>query len=201
MEIGIEVNGVLRDTIGKIKITYEKYYSQPVELEGAEEDTFEYKIIEPIDSLDISKHFTFPDKDSIYDFLYVQHPMDVFGYANCVENSSIRDLNDIYYDFRDNHNLKIVSDEIGKSKPATLYFLSRYGCLLEEVLFYSEQTLENIWGKVDVLVTANPNILANHPKDKIIVKYETFYNKEVKSKLSITELKELHNIIKNLQNG
>ena len=55
MKIGIEINGVLRDTIGKIKSTYEKF------LIGSEdensESTFNYSISEPIDSSDLKSHF------------------------------------------------------------------------------------------------------------------------------------------------
>ncbi len=92
---------------------------------------------------------------------------------------------------RDNHDIIIVSDEIGKSKPASLFFLSKFGCLVENIKFYSESTINSLWSSVDVLLTANPNLLLNHPDSVDLIKYETLYNKDVQSKYSITTIKDL----------
>jgi hypothetical protein len=57
MKIGIDINGVLRDTIGKFKTTYEKFLIDN-NLENSEsENPFEYVINEPINSLDLMNHF------------------------------------------------------------------------------------------------------------------------------------------------
>jgi hypothetical protein len=50
-----------------------------------------------------------------------------------------------------------------------------------------------MWSEIDVLLTANPNLLLNYPKDKKVIKFETEYNKQVDSDLTITTLKELKN--------
>jgi hypothetical protein len=105
----------------------------------------------------------------------------------------MNDLNEFYYEMRDNNDILIVSDEIGKSKPASLFFLSKFGCLVEKVKFYSESTIDSMWSEIDVLLTANPNLLLNYPKDKKVIKFETEYNKQVDSDLTITTLKELKN--------
>jgi hypothetical protein len=91
-----------------------------------------------------------------------------------------------------------VSDEIGKSKPASLFFLSKFGCELEKVVFYSNVTQNKIWDEFDVLLTANPNLLLNHPNDKILIKFETDYNKDIKMYHTIKKLKDLDIILKNL---
>jgi len=194
MRIGIEMNGVLRDTILKFRQLYEKFnIDLEPELEEGEEPVFKYEVIEPIDSLDLLNHFTFPSKDEFYSFMYEEHPMEIFGHSPSVEMSTMNDLNEFYYEMRDNHDILIVSDEIGKSKPASLFFLSKFGCLVEKVKFYSESTIDSMWGEIDVLLTANPNLLLNCPKDKKVIKFETEYNKHVDSDLSITTLKELKN--------
>jgi hypothetical protein len=108
------------------------------------------------------------------------------------------DFNDFYLDNRDNHDILIVSDEIGKSKPASLFFISKFGCLVETVKFYSESTINSMWDSIDVLLTANPNLLLNYPKGKIVIKYETSYNKTIEVEHSITKLKELNTKIKEL---
>jgi hypothetical protein len=194
MRIGIEMNGVLRDTILKFRQLYEKFnIDLAPELEEGNEPVFKYEVIEPIDSLDLMKHFTFPSKDEFYSFMYEEHPMEIFGHAPSVEMSTMMDLNEFYYDMRNNHDILIVSDEIGKSKPASLFFLSKFGCLIEKVKFYSESTIDSMWNEIDVLLTANPDLLLKCPKDKKVIKFETEYNKQVDSDLTITTLKELKN--------
>jgi len=195
MRIGIEMNGVLRDTLKKIQQEYEKWY---VENPFREDTEFEYKVISDLNSLDIIKHLTFPNEDELYNFLYKEHTMEIFGHAGSVEYNSMNDLNDFYLDFRDSHDILIVSDEIGKSKPASLFFLSKFGCLIESIKFYSEPTINSLWDSVDILLTANPSLLLNHPSDKIVIKYITEYNKEIKIDSEISSIKELKNIIEKL---
>ena len=75
---------------------------------------------------------------------------------------------------------------------------SKFGCLVETVKFYSESTINSMWDSIDVLLTANPNLLLNYPNGKTVIKYETSYNKEIEVKHSITKLKELNTKIKEL---
>jgi hypothetical protein len=121
--------------------------------------------------------------------------MEIFGHAGSIEMTSMNDLNDFYLDIRDSHEITIVSDEIGKSKPATLFFLSKFGCLVENVKFYSEITINSLWNSIDILLTSNPALLLNHPEDKILIKYETQYNKDIVSEHTIKSIKELKNKI------
>jgi hypothetical protein len=189
MRIGIDLNGVLRDTLGKIEQVYDKFY---LSNEDGESD-FKYEIIDPIDSLNLLKHFKFPSDNDLYEFLYIEHPMEIFGHAPSVEYTGMNDLNDFYIDMRDNHEIIIVSDEIGKSKPATLFFLSKFSCLVENIKFYSEQTKNNMLDSIDVLLTANPDLLLN--ENKIVIKYEQIYNQNINSKYNINKIKDLKNKI------
>ena len=69
MRIGIEINGVLRDTLGKIEQTYQKFLIDKTD--GIEDDeSFEYKMTYPINSLTLNEHFSFPDDDELYSFLF-----------------------------------------------------------------------------------------------------------------------------------
>lgn len=191
MKIGIELNGVLRDTLKKIQQEYEKWYLDNPFKEEDEENGFKYEVISDLNSLDISKHLKFKDNDELYDFLYKEHTMEIFGHAGSVEPSGLLDFNDFYLDMREEHDILIVSDEIGKSKPASLFFISKFGCLVECVKFYSESTINSLWNSVDILLTANPNLLLNHPKDKLVIKFNTVYNKDIEFEHNISSLKEL----------
>ena len=194
MRIGIEMNGVLRDTLKKIQQEYEKIFLNEnlKELGLIEEDSeIERKIISDVTTLDIGKHLVFKDEDEIYNFLYKEHTMEIFGHAGSVEYNSMNDLNDFYLDLRDSHEIIIVSDEIGKSKPASLFFLAKFGCLVESVKFYSEITINSMWDSIDILLTANPNLLLNHPTNKRVIKFNTEYNSEIMIEDSISSIKEL----------
>lgn len=195
MRIGIELNGVLRDTLKKIQEVYEKWY---IENPFLEETEFKYEVISNLTSLNISEHLKFKDEDELYNFMYKEYTMEIFGHAGSVEYNSMNDFNDLYIDLRDNHDILIISDEIGKSKPASLFFLSKFGCLVETVKFYSESTINSMWESIDILLTANPNLLLNHPNNKKVIKYETPYNKDIVVEETITSIKELKEKIINL---
>ena len=188
MRIGIELNGVLRDTLRKIQQEYEKWY---IENSFNEDEEFKYEVITKLTSLEISKHLKFKNEDELYDFLYKEHTMEIFGHAGSVETSGMMDFNDFYLDVRDNHDITIVSDEIGKSKPASLFFISKFGCLIESIKFYSESTINSLWESIDILLTANPKLLLNHPENKTVIKYNTSYNSDIKTEHEISTIKEL----------
>ena len=77
-----------------------------------------------------------------------------------------------------------------KTKIVSLFFLSKFGCLLEKVFFYSEVTKNDMWNSVDILLTANPDLLLNKPSNKIVIKYETEFNEYVESEHTIKSLSE-----------
>ena len=220
-KIGIEINGVLRDTISKFTELYEKHLidshlnestdktyeiefsgdtDEVIELnENVEVNNFEYKVLSPVTSLDLGSHFSFPSKDDLYSFMYEEYTMELFGHAPSTEMLSFNLLNDIYYNLRDTYDLMIVSDEIGRSKPSSLFFLSKFGCLVEKVFFYSEITKNNMLDEVDILLTANPDLLLNKPDNKIIIKFITDYNKNIKSEYEISSLSDLELTIKKIE--
>lgn len=195
--IGFDINGVLRNTIGKIEQTYEKFYL--LETDGIEEDdSFNYEMNLPVTSLDLKEHFKFKDDEELYSFLYEEFAMEIFGHAQSSEYSTFNDLQQIYLNYRDKNDLIIVSDEISKSKPATLFFLSKFICQIEKIKFFSNLTINSMWDEIDILLTSNPSLLLNKPSDKIVVKYETEYNKNIESEHTIKTLKEFDNKLKEL---
>jgi len=210
--IGIEINGVLRDTIGKFTQLYEKHMIEEkdddsktfdIDISGNTEELisseeFEYKILSEVTSLNLMEHFRFNDENELYKFTYEDFVMQIFGHAGSTETFTFNDLNDIYLKYRDNNELLIVSDEMGRSKPASLFFLSKFGCLLEKVKFYSNSTINSMWNEIDVLLTSNPTLLLEKPKDKIVVKYNTIYNKNVDCEYEISTLKEFDEILQKL---
>lgn len=209
MKIGFDINSVLRDTFLKAEQIYQKHYidefvDEETSSFNADEqkwivenntDGFEYKLNLPVTDLDsLEKHFIFPNKDEIFNFFYVDFPMQIFGNAPSTEPNTFNYLNDIYEKLRDNHEVFVVSDEIQKSKPATLFFLAKYGCLVENIKFFSNLTLDNMWKNIDILITSNPNLINKKPKNKIIIKYKTTYNVDCKCDYEISSLNEFEGL-------
>ena len=194
MRIGIEINGVLRDTIGKLEQVYQKYFID--KWEGFEEQDFKYEMTLPVTSLNLREHFTFKDDEEFFSFLYEENAMEIFGHAGSTETFTFNDFNNLYLDLRNDNDIVIVSDEIGKSKPATLFFLSKFGCLTEEIKFYSNSTINSMWDRIDVLLTANPDLLLNHPENVRVIKFNTKYNENINYVDSISTLKEFSDKLK-----
>ena len=214
MKIGIEINGVLRDTIGKFKTVYEKYMTPDnddiilktykLSLSGETtdentEDSFEYGMINEPTSLDLLSHFKFKSSEELFKFMFEEFPMEIFGHSMSSEINSFNLLNEFYINNRDSHEIYLISDEIGKSKPATLFFLSKFGCLIENIKFYSTTTIDQMWEKIDVLLTANPDLIENHPENTIVVQYVTDYNKSINTKHKIDSLKDFDELINNIE--
>lgn len=218
--LAFDVNGVLRDTIGKFTQLYETHLVDTNDVEQVEktyniefsadttdltkieeihlEKRFVYGVKSDVTSLKLTDHFRFQSKEELYSFMYEEYTMELFGHSPSTEMTTFNTLNDIYYELRDNFNLLIVSDEIGKSKPATLFFLAKFGCLLEKVLFFSEVTKENMWDEVDILVTANPDLISEKPEGKTVIKFNTDYNKDVECDLEISTLSDFTLLLKKI---
>jgi hypothetical protein len=218
MKIAIEINGVLRDTIEKFKQVYEKHmidensdesYVLPATFNIDEsgnteynefEEKFEYRILGEVTSLDLFEHFSFRSKEDYFSFMYEEFPMHIFGHAPSTEMTTFNDLNDFYNEFRDEHEITIISDEMGKSKPASLFFLSKFGCLVENIIFYNSVTKDKVLSSFDLIVTSNPELIINYSNKVSMIKYNTLYNKQVEAKNSISRLRELADTIKSIAN-
>ena len=72
MKIGIELNGVLRDTLKKIQEVYQKWYIDNPFLEESD-DGFTYEIISDVTTLNLQNHLKFKDEQEVYDFLQTQN--------------------------------------------------------------------------------------------------------------------------------
>lgn len=194
MRIAIDIDGVLRDTFSKIEHLYQKYFIDELELV---DDDFKYEIIEPYDTPEYSNHFKFKTDEEYLSFMYEEFAMEIFGHSPSTEMSTFYDLNDLIIKYKDKVKFLLISKQVGKTKPATLFFVSKFGCEIEKIVFYNQLTKDDIWNEFDVLITANPELLEEH-ENKTTIKFETTYNLENDNKLVITSIKDLENKIENL---
>jgi len=212
MKIAFDLNGVIRDIFLKSEQVYTKFYLEEKEdevvseynedtekwEENSSEDSFEYGLNLPVTSMDLINHFKFETPEDLYNFFYVDFPMNIFGHSPSISGNTFNILNDLYVDHRDNNEIYIISDEIGKSKPSTLFFLSKYGCLIENIKFYSKATLEDTFSEFDVIITSNPDFLSKEDSNKKIIKINTTYNQKYDADFILDDISEVNDILKKI---
>jgi hypothetical protein len=199
MKIGITLNDVVRAFSEQMTYVHGKYmlYGLEDKIENkdnlSEEEREEAldKVQELRDSYDVTKnplkefnldeYFDFEDRKALNEFLYREAALEVFGHADEMHTNIVSILNAFAMDIEDEeeHELEIVSRDVYKSIPATLFFLSKTGCKVKNLRFVNEP--EDKWAGVDILITANPIALKNKPDGKISVKIKTSYNEDVDS--------------------
>jgi len=201
MEIYISIDGVIRNTIQKFDYHYnEAYLADDVVFE---EDAvpFEYGVTEPIQNDNLLNSYKFQSKEELDNFLFIEYPIEIFGHAGLSYSTTFSDLHKLIYD-NPQHNFTLIGlDELGKSKPATLFFLSKNGFLGNNIKFSRTQNIEELWGNCDMWITDNKNILDLTPNKKIGIKFQTTYNQYFTYGKEITKLNEIQDTwLKSLEN-
>jgi hypothetical protein len=176
--IGVSLNEVLRDYVGQLNYTYEKYIGPTNINEG---DVVNFNLIE---------YFKFDDINKFNTFVYLEAPLEIFGHADQMSDGLMNHFNNFIMDIKDDgeHEIEIVSREVDKSIPSTFFFLSKTSCRIDKVRFvqnYSEK-----WDGLDVLITANPETLKAKPSGKISIKVNTTYNQDVQADYTIDSILE-----------
>jgi len=178
MKIGITINEVLRNYIGQLAYTYEKYIG---DIDISEEDVTNFNLIE---------FFKFDDIDKLNRFIYLEAPLEIFGHAGQMSDGLMNHFNSFIMNIKDDgeHDIELVSLEVDKSIPATFFFLSKTNCRIDNIRFVSNYASK--WDGIDVLITSNPYALEAKPNGKISVKVNTPYNKDIIADYEINSLLE-----------
>jgi hypothetical protein len=181
MKIGISINGVIRDFITKFESVYDKYYPSDDE-ESPERD---------ISSLNLLEHFVFTGgTEELNKFLYVDSSLEIFGHAGETKLNSVEHLNQLHNLIEDmGHTPILISKELNNSKPATLFFLSKLSAKINNIIFVRDNLKK--WDFVDVMITADPEVLENKPNGKVSIKVINHYNKDCQSDYTVIDLKEI----------
>ena len=183
MKIAISINGILRDVNSKIKYVFEKYYQTSIE------------DIQPED--DLQKKLGFSSHTEVYNFLYVDSAMEIFGHSKEVKNNIFYELNEIATEKE--WEIYLISDELGKGVPATLWFLAKYGCLCKNIKFYNAHNLKELFKEFDYIITNNKDILdkSGNYKSKIM-NYNSSLEKSTDKTLNkLTQLKKILSVKNN----
>ncbi len=143
--IYIELNNVIRDIVSKTILVYKA-------------DNLEKELEDEYTDQDLQEYLGFETKEDLIEYMYVECPMRIFGYSNeCEEGVSFM-VNELYKKYRDEYNLILFSNEIEKSKPATLMFLARMGILIDKIEFFPLEDFKSVNEKADIIITNNVKI-------------------------------------------
>lgn len=191
IRVAIEIDGVLRDTYTKLEQIYQKFLIDELELV---DDDFKFEIKKPYSTKNFDEHFMFKTDEEFFTFVYEEFAMEIFGHSPSTELSTFMDLQDLQIKFQNEIEWVFISEQIGKTKPATLFFISKFGCDVDKVVFFNKKNIEKIWNEFDVLIASSPNLLDNVDM-KPTIKYERTYNLNINVNYTITNLKDLESTL------
>lgn len=188
MNIYISIDGVLRNFINRFHYHYEQAY---IDVEESEDD-FEYKVIEPLTNINIADHFIFQSKEQQDYFQYIEYPMELYGHSPASYSGVNNDINKLVFENKE-HTITLVGlDELGKSRAATFFFLSRTGIMVNNVKFILSNEIEKEWENVDVWISDSKKILDAKPENKKFILFQTKYNEHIECENKINKLNDLN---------
>jgi len=210
MKIGICIDGVLRNFLGRVEEVHEKYFPPKEGEEGVQvldydlekwlvfpeeevkqsemefnPDFNEEEFMASNESTELEKKI---DKTTVEEFLYEKCTLEIFGYAGEEINSAVDTLNNLVLD-NPEHEFYLISREIGLSIPSTLFFLCKTKCMVQNIKFIKE--FKSFWDFVDVGITDRPEIINSKPESKICLKVNKNYNDSYKSDFTVKSIKEV----------
>ena len=176
--IYIELNNVIRDINSKTVLVYKA-------------DNLDHELPEQYEGEDLQEYLNFDSKEELIEYMYVECPMRIFGYSNECEEGASFTINEFYKKYRDQYHIVIFSNEIEKSKPATLMFLARMGILIDNVEFFPLEDFKTVNERANIIVTNNQNIINMCDVNTYIPINQEEPNKEYKNILYVPSLKDL----------
>ncbi len=177
--IGININDIIRTFLGKFHFLYSQAHPDKlIELEV-------------IDLFKLDEHFL-TEQDAI-DFIYSETVFELFACADEMYKNCVNDLNVIQQIMKEEgFELILLSDEFGKTIPATLQFLAKTGCQIQKITFIEKD--QSYFDYCDILVTTNPKYFS----DKTI-KVLRPYNEKHINELVIKEINDLPKLLDKLE--
>jgi len=166
MKIGITLDEVIRDFMGHLTYTLDKYRGRTHDISFS-----------TVTEFDLVKYFEFDSKEEMYQMFYEESALELFGHPDHMHDNIMSTLNIFNHDMMDEDEgieVMIISRAVGRAIPATLFFLSKLECEIPEIKFV--KNYEDMWEHVDVLVTANPIAIDSKPPEKVSVKIDASYN-------------------------
>ena len=200
MKIAIDINDVVRDYTNQFIKCYQKIVDPSFEITQEEITDFDFFNVFPFLDSNGNKN-----RDLYYRFKYEDAAYDLFGRAETTEKRLSSEMTLWLQNTLRNFEYDKIPDilfvspfEMNLSIQSTLSFLARIGTRVREIYFPTNSL--TIWDKCDILITANPNLIENVPKGKIVFKIKTPYNSNTKTKYEYDNLIDIiHDSNNNLE--
>ena len=191
--IGITIDHIFRDTYGRIIELYKKHYIEEPKDQAEENETeFTPPVLNlPITSTNLMDHIPFENIEELNDFIFSEFSLEIFGYSKESEPGSIQVFNSWLQDLPSNFEVILLSNEVGRTKPATLFFLSKTGFEGNNIKFIDDTI--DIWENCDILITSSETKWLK-PKNKKLIIIEKEFNKQLTGDLKFTSLFDLFDI-------
>jgi len=215
MKVGISINGVLRNFFGRIENIHTKYFNpedgQEVQVKDYDLEKWLWFPKEEIvrKEMEFNPNFNMKefladensdnhlvevvdDEITVEDFVYDKCCLEIFGYADEIVDGAVQSVNDLELHLKmtgKEHKMIITSREAGRSVPSTLFFLSKTGCMIQDIKFTMGTT--DCWEFVDIMVTDHPEILNSKPEGKKVIKIEKPFNQEIPADYTVKSVREL----------
>jgi 5'(3')-deoxyribonucleotidase len=173
--VSVDIDGVLRDLYSEMVRYLEVDHPDKVE---------KFKSSKEYSALDDA----FGDREKAMEWLYSERVFQVFGMAPKMHKNVIDHLN-ILNNSSKGEKIKFVVSSVQRNKsiPATMHWLSKNGCTIEEYVFHSTQKEKSLWTIKNAtwVLDDSPIILEDYIEKKgsdRVVKVEYDYNSEIDCK-------------------
>jgi hypothetical protein len=188
MEIFVNIDGVLRNTLQKFDYHYKDYF---LNTEPDSQENFDYGINGVVTTENILDTYKFQSEDEYLKFLYFDFPIEIFGHAGLSYNHASTDFNTLVFENKDINFTLVGLNEKGKAKPSTLFFLSRNGVICDNIKFSTPENIDELWDKCDIWITDDKRVVDKCPENKKVIKFNTFYNNHFTNTIEISKLSEI----------
>lgn len=129
-------------------------------------------------------------KEQFEKFMYEDYVFEIFGAAPQMYRGLDLHLNQFKKEFG-KYKINIVSKENEFTIPPTLFFLSKSMVRFKNYIFYDNY--DDYWNDCDILITTNPYLIENKPENKIVIKMNRPYNKNIKCDYEFIQLYDMIN--------
>lgn len=121
-------------------------------------------------------------------FMYEDFLYEIHGSAPPMYKGMERHIEAFFTKYSKDFEIRIISKENWFTIPPTLFFLSK---LMPRIRTYSfPETNEEVWDSVDILITADPELI-NRPTEKRVIKITRPFNEDLDSDLDVLQVFDL----------
>lgn len=143
-----------------------------------------------VDPMYITSKFEFEDESKFVDFLHFDLAFEIFAKTTATYPNVMLEFLMLQEYFQNkNITLDVVSQQISNSKAATLFFLSREKCKLNNLKFVPNY--QNIWRDYQIVITAENYLIETKTSRRKLFQIETENNKHLNRGVKVQTLKEI----------